>query len=182
MWRPLDYIRKPGSGSTNKEGRFLELLSGCCNLLTNSDVQWRHGDKRRSKRWAEKTYIPYPEVPRRECYLCSVWNIIRRRASSSVNGVSGRMHSRLSDLASVRFFRSTAGKTAKCARASSGDTNELLEVPSDELRPAAGDDPRPSSRVLLLSSFQNHLDVRFLHRLPQIPMHQKTTASIQHAA
>src|SRR5260370_31980990 len=51
-----------------------------------------------------------------------------------------------------------------------------------ELRSVVGDDPRLSVRGLLLGSFQNHLDVRFLHRLPQIPMHQKTTASIQHAA
>lgn len=54
------------------------------------------------------------------------------------------------------------------------DTNELLKVPRDELRSVVGDDPRLSVRVLLLGSFQNHLDVRFLHRLPQIPMHQKT--------
>jgi hypothetical protein len=60
------------------------------------------------------------------------------------------------------------------------DANELLEVARDELRSIVGDDPRLGVRVLLLGSFQNPLDVGFLHRLPQIPMHQKTTASIQH--
>ncbi len=39
------------------------------------------------------------------------------------------------------------------------DANELLEIPSDELRSVVGDDPRLGFRVLLLGSFQNHLFV-----------------------
>src|SRR5439155_26818915 len=58
------------------------------------------------------------------------------------------------------------------------DTNELLEVPRDELRSVVGDDPRLSPGVLLLGAFQNPLDVGFLHRLPQIPVHEISTASI----
>jgi len=63
-----------------------------------------------------------------------------------------------------------------------GDANELLEVPSDELRPVVGDDSRLRFRALLLGSFEDHFTIGFLHRLPQIPMNDATTVSIQRAA
>src|ERR1022692_3622924 len=63
-----------------------------------------------------------------------------------------------------------------------GDSNELLEVACDELWPVVRDDTRPCRRVLFLGSLQNYLDVGLLHRLPQIPMHDRTTVPVQNAA
>ena len=62
-----------------------------------------------------------------------------------------------------------------------GDSNELLEVASDELRPVIRDDARLCLRVLLFGSFQNYLDVGLPHRLTQIPVHDKTTVRDAHS-
>src|SRR5260370_732283 len=55
-----------------------------------------------------------------------------------------------------------------------GDSNELLEIACDELWSVVRDDARLRFRVLFLGSFENDLDVGFLHRLPQIPMNDAT--------
>src|SRR3984893_19374841 len=61
------------------------------------------------------------------------------------------------------------------------DTNELLEVTSNELRSIVGDDLRLRFDKLLLGSLQNHFDIRLLHRLPEIPTHDIATVPIQYA-
>jgi hypothetical protein len=48
--------------------------------------------------------------------------------------------------------------------------------------PFVRDDPGFRLRVLFLGSFQNHFDLRFLHRFPQIPMHNRPAISIQNTA
>jgi len=63
-----------------------------------------------------------------------------------------------------------------------GDSDELLEVTSDELGPVVRDDAWLCFRVLLLGSLQDHFDVGLPHGLPQIPMHEETTEPIQNAA
>jgi len=63
-----------------------------------------------------------------------------------------------------------------------GDPNELLEVACYELRSVVRDDPRFRFRVVLFRPFANDFDVGFPHRFPQIPMHEETTVSLQHAA
>jgi len=61
-------------------------------------------------------------------------------------------------------------------------SNELLEIASNELRAIVGDDSRLRFRVLLVGSQQDHFDIRFSHRLTQIPMHEETTEPNQNAA
>src|SRR5664279_1213540 len=63
-----------------------------------------------------------------------------------------------------------------------GDSNKLLEVACDELRPVVRDDTRLCLWVLFLGSFENYLDVGLPHRLSQVPMHDRTTVPIQNAA
>src|SRR5260370_6306427 len=63
-----------------------------------------------------------------------------------------------------------------------GDSNELLEVACDELRPIVGDDPRLHVRVPFLRSFENYLDVGLPHRVSQVPVHDRTTVPIQNTA
>src|SRR6267143_715474 len=62
------------------------------------------------------------------------------------------------------------------------DPNELLEVARDELRSVVRDDSVFRLRILFLGSLQDNFDLRSGNRLPQIPMHQETTVSIQHTA
>ena len=63
-----------------------------------------------------------------------------------------------------------------------GDSNELLEVLGDELRPVVGDDPGPCFRVQFLGPLQDDFDVRLRHRLPQIPVDDVSAAAVQNAA
>ena len=62
------------------------------------------------------------------------------------------------------------------------DPNELFEVLGDELRSVVGDDSWPRLRVKFLGSFQDDLNVRLGHRLPQIPVHDVPAAAVQNAA
>ena len=62
------------------------------------------------------------------------------------------------------------------------DTNELLEVASDELWPVVRDDPWSCIRVALLGSFDNYFDVSLPHRLSETPVHEETTVPTQHTA
>jgi hypothetical protein len=64
----------------------------------------------------------------------------------------------------------------------SRDANELFEIPGDELRFVVRNDPGSCFRVFLSRSFQNDFDLRFGHRFPQIPMHDRTAIPIQNAA
>ena len=62
------------------------------------------------------------------------------------------------------------------------DTNEFLEVPSNKLRSVVRNDPGFRFRIFLPRSLQNDFDFRFGHRLPQIPMNDRTAVAIQNAA
>ena len=57
-----------------------------------------------------------------------------------------------------------------------------FEVASQELRPVVGNHSRFGRRMLLFGVLQNHFDLSFLHRLPQIPMQDRTTVTLQNAA
>ena len=63
-----------------------------------------------------------------------------------------------------------------------GQPDELLEVLGDELRPVVRDDPRPGFRKLLLGPFEDDLNVRFQHPLPDLPMDDEAAAAVQNAA
>src|SRR5512133_4030037 len=60
--------------------------------------------------------------------------------------------------------------------------DEFLEVLGNELWPVVGNDPWPGRRVFLLGPFQNDFHVSFGHLLPDLPMDDGATASIQEAA
>jgi hypothetical protein len=45
--------------------------------------------------------------------------------------------------------------------------------------PWSGDDSGFCLRIFFFGAFQNHFDLRFLHRLPQIPMPNRPAISIQ---
>ncbi len=62
------------------------------------------------------------------------------------------------------------------------DPNELLEVLGDELRSVVVDDPGPRLRMKFLGPFQDDLNVRPGHRLPQIPVDNVSAAAVQNAA
>jgi hypothetical protein len=62
------------------------------------------------------------------------------------------------------------------------DSNELFEVASDELWAIVRDDALLCFRVLLLGAFENYFDIRFPHRLAQIPMHEEAAETVQNAA
>ena len=62
------------------------------------------------------------------------------------------------------------------------DPNEFLEVFGNELRTVVGDDAGLRLRVKLLGALQDDLDVRFGHRLPQIPVDDVTATAVQNAA
>src|SRR5438067_5116473 len=62
------------------------------------------------------------------------------------------------------------------------NADELFEIPCDELRSVVGDDPGFRFRVFLSRSLQNDFDLRFAHRFPQIPIHDRTGIAIQNAA
>src|ERR1700722_9612717 len=62
------------------------------------------------------------------------------------------------------------------------DANELFEIPGNELWSVVGDDPGFRFRIFLPRSLQNDFDLRFGHRFPQIPMHDRTAVAIQNAA
>src|SRR5215469_8271803 len=53
---------------------------------------------------------------------------------------------------------------------------------SIRLRVAVRDDAWLRFRVFFLGVFENYLDIRFLHRLAQIPMHEEATEAVQNAA
>src|SRR5258706_6697241 len=62
------------------------------------------------------------------------------------------------------------------------NANELFEVPRNELRAVVGNNARLCSRVFLLGSLQNDLDLGLCHGLAQIPMHDRSAISVQYAA
>src|ERR1035438_6383253 len=62
------------------------------------------------------------------------------------------------------------------------DSDELLEIPRDELRPVVGDDPRFCLGVFFLGSLQYDFDLSLGHRLTQIPVYDRPAIAIQHAA
>ena len=62
------------------------------------------------------------------------------------------------------------------------DANELLEIASNELRAVVRDNAWLRLRVLFLGAFENYFDIRFPHRLAQIPMHEETAEPVQNAA
>ena len=62
------------------------------------------------------------------------------------------------------------------------DANELLEIAGNELRTIIRDDAWLRFRVLFLGAFENYFDIRFPHRLAQIPMHEESTEAVQNAA
>ena len=64
----------------------------------------------------------------------------------------------------------------------SRDSNELFEIFGDELRAVVRDDPRSRFRVVLLRSLQDDLDVRFGHRLPDVPIHDVPAETVKDAA
>ena len=63
-----------------------------------------------------------------------------------------------------------------------GHANKFLEVLGDKLRPVIGDDPGGGLRKSLPGSLQNDLDVFFVHRFAQLPVHDVAAASIENAA
>ena len=62
------------------------------------------------------------------------------------------------------------------------DANEFLEIAGNELRTIVRDDAWLRFRVFFLGAFENDFDIRFPHRLTQIPMHEETAEPIQNAA
>src|SRR5450432_3603879 len=62
------------------------------------------------------------------------------------------------------------------------NTNELFEVPRNELRTVVGNDARLRFWIFLLGSLQNDLDLCLCHGLAQIPMHDGSAIAVQHAA
>jgi hypothetical protein len=62
------------------------------------------------------------------------------------------------------------------------EPDKLFEVLGDKLLPAIRDDPRPRVRISLTRPLDDHLDVRFGHRLPDFPVHDELTAAIKQAA
>ena len=61
----------------------------------------------------------------------------------------------------------------------SGDSNELFEVSSDELRSVIGDDSGSRPRDKFAGLLQNDFDLRFGHRFSQIPMDNGAAASVE---
>src|SRR5271157_1810417 len=78
----------------------------------------------------------------------------------------------------IRLRVARRGSDVRHAR----DADELLEIAGNELRAIVRDDAWLRFRVLLLGAFENYFDIRFPHRLPQIPMDEETTEPIQDAA
>jgi hypothetical protein len=60
-----------------------------------------------------------------------------------------------------------------------GQADKFLKVLGDKLRPVVGNDPRGSTRIFLLSSLQDDLDVELRHGGAQFPMHQETRTAVQ---
>lgn len=61
----------------------------------------------------------------------------------------------------------------------SHQTDELFEIAGQELRPVVADDAGLFSRELLQRLLQDEFDLSFLHRLPQLPMHDKAAEAVQ---
>ena len=61
------------------------------------------------------------------------------------------------------------------------DTDELLEVPCDELRIIVADDPRLRVRMLLQRPLHDGLDVTLGHRFSDLPMHDEPALAIEQA-
>ena len=62
------------------------------------------------------------------------------------------------------------------------DADELLEIAGDELRAIVRDNAWLRLRVLFLGAFENYFDIRFPHRLAQVPMHEESAEPVQNAA
>src|SRR5215831_6074534 len=57
-----------------------------------------------------------------------------------------------------------------------------LKIASNELRAVVRDEAWLRFRALFLGAFENYFDIRFPHRLAQIPMHEETAEPVQNAA
>ena len=64
----------------------------------------------------------------------------------------------------------------------SGDANELLEIPRDELRPIVGDDSRFGFGELFASTLEDRFDVGFLHFFADFPVDHKAAETIEDRA
>lgn len=63
-----------------------------------------------------------------------------------------------------------------------GQADERLELLGDELRPMVGDDARRGAGMQFTGALQDRLHVSFRHRSADVPMHDETTATVEHAA
>lgn len=63
-----------------------------------------------------------------------------------------------------------------------GQADELFKVLGEELRAVIRYDPGARFRKLLLCLLKDDLDIRLLHLLPDLPVDDKTAASIEKAA
>ena len=62
------------------------------------------------------------------------------------------------------------------------DSDEIPEIPSNELWPIVRDDPRFGVRVLLVRPLDDNLDVSLGHSLTYVPIHDIPAASVELAA
>ncbi len=61
------------------------------------------------------------------------------------------------------------------------DTHKLLEILGNKLRPVVTDDPGIHSRKLLSCPLDDDLDICLLHALSDLPVHNRSTVSVQHS-
>ncbi len=61
------------------------------------------------------------------------------------------------------------------------DADELLEVPGNELGTIIGDDAWPDTGVFLQGLLHDHLDLLFLHGLPQFPVDNRAAVAVEDA-
>ncbi len=62
------------------------------------------------------------------------------------------------------------------------DSDELLEVSSDELRTVVADNPGRNSRIALESSLGNRFNVAFFHLWANLPMHNRSATAVKQVA
>src|SRR4051812_49044949 len=112
-------------------------------------------------------------MPRRPWYaaLCQIW---RESAGGRRISLSARLPGPFTRRSVNPDFIGIVRRSSDVSHAR--DPNEFLEVFGNELRPVIGDDPRSRSRVKLLGTLEDDLDVRLGHRIPQIPVHDVATA------
>ena len=61
-----------------------------------------------------------------------------------------------------------------------GDSDELFEVPGNELRPVVADNPWSSVRESLSRPLNHKFHIPLRHRLPNVPVNDVAAASIEH--